>query len=736
MAKRNGTLFFLALVSIISLVSVYTVGAWTPQPVDEDSLVRMPGTQPGQADLSGSDQCFNCHADYDAPEVEPWFNWQGSMMAQASRDFLMWACLTVAAQDSIWAIGTPNAVDICERCHFPEGWLEGRSDPPNASAMTGPDYDGVQCEFCHRMYDPFFETTYNGTREGDDWTTYWDETNLSKTQSDEAAAATYATDGALTSTLTLFNGNPFYQGNIPFSTDYTENGGGQYFVTPNDQRRASFADANASHQIDYSRYHKSKYFCSTCHDVSNPVLANLTADPTQPLTTELASAYAYYHVERTFSEFMLSDYGQQGGSAGLGPFAPGVFNTSHAGEYIASCQDCHMRDVAGRACDKSQGIVRPTESTEHPNSGVPLHDMTGGNLWVSYVLASAVAGAPNYDATNDALLNQGSPILTLDLSQGIGINPNALLSAITRTEQNLQDAAAIQNLTYDAQSKVLSFRIQNQTGHKLISGFPEGRRMFVNIQAYDGTALLYEINPYDTVAGTLKGLSYPYTTTLPAPGPLGTNETYMDVLVYEMHPSSSLTGEDHSFHFALADGRSKDNRIPPKGFRIAEASDRLSEPVWDGVASPDYFTTAEYAGGYDAVTVTLPVTQPNYIVVSLYYQTTSREYIEFLRDEINGTGGTLTGNGVGGDPPYIVQTDPFFSQLRAWGDTIWQLWTHNMNVPGSAPYLMTQATLGEPTNVTLVSFEAAREIQISIWALVLAGSLLIAGIAAYVKRIF
>jgi len=203
-----------------------------------------------------------------------------------------------------------------------------------------------------------------------------------------------------------------------------------------------------------------------------------------------------------------------------------------------------------------------------------------------------------------------------------------------------------------------------------------------------------------------------------------------------MHPSSSLTGEDHSFHFALADGRSKDNRIPPKGFRIAEASDRLSEPVWDGVASPDYFTTAEYAGGYDAVTVTLPVTQPNYIVVSLYYQTTSREYIEFLRDEINGTGGTLTDNGVGGDPPYIVQTDPFFSQLRAWGDTIWQLWTHNMNVPGAAPYLMTQATLGEPTNVTLVSFEAAREIQISIWALVLAGSLLIASIAAYVKRIF
>ena len=57
----------------------------------------------------------------------------------------------------------------------------------------------------------------------------------------------------------------------------------------------------------------------------------------------------------------------------------------------------------------------------------------------------------------------------------------------------------------------------------------------------------------------------------------------------------------------------------------------------------------------------------------------------------------MPGTGAGGDPPYIVQTDPFFSQLRAWGDTIWNLWTHNLIVPGAAPFLMTQATFGAPT---------------------------------------
>lgn len=77
--------------------------------------------------------------------------------------------------------------------------------------------------------------------------------------------------------------------------------------------------------------------------------------------------------------------------------------------------------------------------------------------------------------------------------------------------------------------------------------------------------------------------------------------------------------------------------------------------------------------------------------VNLYYQTTSREYIEFLRDEINGTAETLTGTGAGGDAPYLVQTDPFFSSLKAWGDTIWQLWLHNMTTDGAAPVRIAQA---------------------------------------------
>jgi len=666
--------------------------------VADDALVRMPGTQPNSGtNLEGPNRCLNCHDGYD-PAVEVGSHWKGSMMAQAARDFLFWSCVAVAAQDSIWAVGRPNATDICLRCHFPKGWLEGRSDPTNASLMTGADFDGVFCDICHQMVDPFHEGTFAGTREGSDWVGYWDEAiDLSAVAGDTLSA-----DRAVTALESFFNGNALYSSNWPVSAGWDENGAGQYFISRGTDKRASFADANpASHAPIYSRYHKSKFFCGTCHDVSNPVLANvayagtLPGDGTTVLTTEEDPANSYFHVERTFSEFMLSDYGLQGGAPGSGPFDPSVFETSLANNYVARCQDCHMPDGVGRGCDKNNVPIRPTGSTTHPQSGQPVHDLTGGNAWVPWVLASSVAGSPNYDAVNDALLHQGPSVLTLDLSAGEGLDPTTLLAGADRALANLGNTASIERLAYHPGSGTLAFRIRNHTGHKLGSGFPEGRRVFVNVKTYLEGALIREVNPYDAAAGTLKGLAghtyFDPDGVLPAPAPLAASELHVDALVYEMKPSSTLTGEAKTFHFALGDGRYKDNRIPPQGFRIAEAAARESEPVWEGQSAPDLFTAAEYAGGWDDVSMNVG-RGADRVEVRLYYQTTSREYIEFLRDEIDGSGGTLPGTGAGGDPAYLIQTDPWFSQLAAWGDTLWDLWAHNRDVAGAAPVLMAEAS--------------------------------------------
>ncbi|MDH3346081.1 MAG: multiheme c-type cytochrome, partial [Kiritimatiellaceae bacterium] len=200
-----------------------SVLAWTPIPVADDPLVRMPGTQPGQVlDLESDKQCLSCHAG-STYEME---HWKGSMMAQASRDPLFWAGLTVAAQDAIWALGTPNAADICVKCHFPQGWLDGRSDPVNASLMRGEDYDGVTCKICHYMYDPFYQATYDGSREGSEWTNYWDEVgDLSG-----AVDATRNADAEAAGAITYFNSNSFFSNNAPVSAGYTENGGGHIFL--------------------------------------------------------------------------------------------------------------------------------------------------------------------------------------------------------------------------------------------------------------------------------------------------------------------------------------------------------------------------------------------------------------------------------------------------------------------------------------------------------------------------
>ena len=728
--KKN--LFKQSLLILLLAFSFLYLGSgqafsWTSTPVSEDPLVRMPGTQPGQITLEGPGRCLNCHADYNH-SVEPGFNWKGSMMAQASRDFIYWTCQTVAAQDAIWAVGNPNATDICARCHFPIGWLEGRSDPTNNSLMRGDDYDGVNCDFCHTLYNPFFEDAYTSDPEGGiDWAAYWDEaSNLSS----EEEALTYAEDATIAQNILLFNGAPMFGPNnqpVTKALGYDINAGGQYFNSPNSQKRSSFADPAARHQILYSRYHKSKYFCSTCHDISNPILHNLLSEPnTDPsiLRTESDPSYSYFHVERTFSEFMLSDYALQGGAPGKGPFAPGLFDTSLPGDNIGKCQDCHMRDVVGVGCNKSGAPIRPNESTEHPNSGLPLHDLTGGNAWVAGILASAIPGSPNFDQVNYDLLH--APDLTVDLVAGNSNEPAAMIAGMERSKQQLELASSIDSLNYEPSSGALSFKVQNNTGHKLISGFPEGRRMFVNIVATYSDGSTYEVNPYDATAGTLKGLHGPdyYDGTLdsnvppydtipvvPDPQPLDTvNEIYVDELVYEAHTSSDLTNEDHTFHFALATDRYKDNRIPPKGFRKDDAASRLSEPKWHGASDIAYFTDAEYAGGYDEVNLNIPPDAVN-VEVNLYYQTTSREYIEFLRNEVNGTPAhqTLPAEA------YIIQTDTtenFFPGLKGWGNTIWGLWVHNMNKMGAAPFLMAQAVSGTPQTScmapvpTLLSTEA------------------------------
>ncbi len=105
------------------------------------------GTQPGELaiPLEPVENCEDCHAGWSDSPMDAW---EGTMMANAFRDPLFLAALSIAEQD------IPDSGNFCLRCHTPNGWLEGRCIPGDGSRLTDDDIDaGVGCDVCHRMVD-------------------------------------------------------------------------------------------------------------------------------------------------------------------------------------------------------------------------------------------------------------------------------------------------------------------------------------------------------------------------------------------------------------------------------------------------------------------------------------------------------------------------------------------------------------------------------------------------------
>lgn len=500
---------------------------------------QMPGTQPLQVgDLASHDVCYTCHGGYDAA-VEPGRNFRGIMMAQAARDPLFYACLAVAEQDA------PSAGDLCIRCHSPQAWLSGKSQPTSGARIDAATRDGVNCDFCHRLVDPIYQPGVNPPE-------------------DQA----------------VLDAMPPAQRPTTYSN-------GQYVLDGQARPRGPFSDAEPPHSFLASSFHTRSEMCGTCHDVSNPVYervngARYAPGPLDAPATSFASG-VLLPLERTFSEWKNSSYP-------AGVYAPD-FAGNAPGGIVSSCQDCHTRQVTGQGCNSPGAPVR---------NNLPLHDFTGGNTFIGSVVAALYPGE-----TDAAALAAGS----------------------ARAEATLQKAATLDlSLAAEGDSVRATVRVTNRTGHKLPTGYPEGRRMWLNIEARDSNgALLYASCPYDTSTGVL------------TPGP--------QARVYEMLLGISkavapVFGLPHgaSFHFALNDSLYKDNRIPPLGFTNAAFDafgGKPADPELPGTRYPD-------GQNWDESTLALPVGTAT-VTATLYYQTTSKEYVEFLRDAnvTNGAGTAL-----------------------------------------------------------------------------------------------
>ncbi|MFQ5653700.1 MAG: hypothetical protein ACE5GW_03090 [Planctomycetota bacterium] len=521
-----------ALPGLLLLLHAAAPASGQAPPAIVDTTINdffQPGTQPetlNEPVIAGA-ACTLCHASFD-PETAPYDRWSVSIMAQAGRDPLFWACLAIAEQDAA-ASG-----DLCLRCHAPSGWLEGRSVPTDGSALTGiNDFDGVTCDHCHRMVDAVYTPGVSPP--------------------DDLAILNALTDPPV----------------APHS--------GQYIVDPNDIRRGPFdlVPGFGFHEWRRSPFHRDAAMCGTCHDVSNPVFVR-QGDSYVPgdLDTPHPShdRYEEFPVERTYSEWLASAFAQ-------GPIDMGGRFGGNLTE-VSSCQDCHMPDASGYGCSFTGSSIFRND--------LPRHDLNGSHTWVL-----------------DSIMNLDA---TLELYDTPAYMSPLLLDAAKARNVGMLEAASDMELSREGAG--LKVRIINQSGHKLPSGYPEGRRIWINVRFLDGAGeVIQEHGHYD------------FDSAL-----LATNDTK----VYETklgldETMAAATGlpEGESFHFALNNKIYKDNRIPPRGFTNAGFEAVQAAPV-----------AYAYADGVHWDDTLYPIPPASHSAeVTVYYQTASREYIDFLRDE-------------------------------------------------------------------------------------------------------
>ena len=353
----------------------------------------------------------------------------------------------------------------------------------------------------------------------------------------------------------------------------TSVGNGMYVVDPDDVRRGPF-DLGPNfffHDWLQSPFHRESLLCATCHEVSNPATTK-QADGSYALNAfgrehPSHDKYQEFPIERTWSEWSKSIYAVRPIETG------GRFGGNDTA--VSSCQDCHMPTTNGTACQPVLGGAVRTD--------LPLHDFHGSNSWVLQAVRNLYPDAET------------------------GLSASSVAAARARTEEMLANALDILlSVTADG----LVVRIVNQTGHKLPTGYPEGRRMWVNVRFYDALdVLLDERGAYDASTATL--------TT-------GNTKVYEAKLGLDaaMAATTGLPAGE-SFHFILNNTVVQDNRIPPRGFSNAAFEAVQAKPVGPTVLEQHY---------WDDTAFPLPPGAAR-AEVTVYHQTSSREYIEFLKNE-------------------------------------------------------------------------------------------------------
>lgn len=185
------------------------------------------------------------------------------------------------------------------------------------------------------------------------------------------------------------------------------------------------------------------------------------------------------------------------------------------------------------------------------------------------------------------------------------VDAAALDATILRARSLLRRAATLE-ITQSGDA--VDVRVINEGGHKLPTGMTSGRRMWINVQFLDGEGgLIAERGAYDSETAdlTVEGTKV-YQIKL------GVDQTVAKATGLPVGPTH---------HGAFCNVIYKDNRIPPRGFTNQAYKEIQSPPVGASYADGQYWDDTRFVLPVDAARA----------IVRVYYQTLSKDYVEFLR---------------------------------------------------------------------------------------------------------
>jgi hypothetical protein len=344
-------------------------------------------------------------------------------------------------------------------------------------------------------------------------------------------------------------------------TATTNLGNAQYVLSPTETRFGPHAMVeNIRHPGAASAWLADSRMCATCHEITNP------AQPQR--TVAGVDTGRRFPLDTTYSEWSRSDYAVAG--------APEA----------ATCQDCHMPRMG------MPGVTATTETAVR-RANPRRHDLVGANAWGIRVLA----GMRN------------------DVRSGDFYDPDAVPfyeASARRAEAMLRTAVALEireaPMTAAAGASVrLVTRITNRSGHRVPTGYGDGRRMWLEVAVVDADGRTTVVSgAYDNAEAHL-------------------NTADTQLRVYEQIPGRAGMGPEE--HIALHDTIIKDTRLPPKGYRPLPGHEPVGVDYSGGAAGAlRHWDDATY-------TFTMPtaIRSPVRLRVRARFQVTTREYVEFLQ---------------------------------------------------------------------------------------------------------